>query len=182
MTPAIRRLTRTAGLCGLFILGAAMPSMASEWPVCVVPPLDPMPAVSSGYGPRALGWHAGIDLPAVTGTPVHAVAPGMIVRASRHQTFGLLVVQRLGPGSRPNLGVYALYGHLDCIVAAAGDVVSAGTVIGTVGNTGRSTGPHLHFSILQDVPHAQLRRQGALGVRERDYAIDPAGVSGCAGR
>ena len=169
-------------MCGLVALAAAMPSMASERPVCIVPPLDPMPAVSSGYGPRAIGWHAGIDLPAVTGTPIHAVAPGVIVRASHHHTFGLLVVQRLGSGSAPNLGIYALYGHLDCILAAAGDVVSPGTVLGTVGSTGRSTGPHLHFSILQDVPDAHLRRLGALGVRERDYAIDPAGVSGCLGR
>ena len=179
---AIRRLARVAGLCGPLALAATMPSMASEWPTCIVPPLDPMPAVSSGYGPRALGWHAGIDLPAVTGTPVHAVAPGAIARASRHPAFGLVVVQRLGPGSRADLGVYALYGHLDHVLVAAGDVVSAGTVIGAVGNTGRSTGPHLHFSILQDVPDARLRGRGALGVRERDYAIDPAGVSGCSGR
>ena len=182
MCSVIRRFARIAGLSGFCTLAAATPPMASDWPMCIVPPLDPMPAVSSGYGPRAMGWHAGIDLPAVTGTPVHAVAPGEIVRASRHPAFGLVVVQRLGPGSRPTVGVYALYGHLNGVLVAAGDLVSTGAVIGTVGSTGRSTGPHLHFSILQDVPHDRLRGRGALGVRERDYAIDPAGVPGCMGR
>ncbi|WP_119169344.1 M23 family metallopeptidase [Algihabitans albus] len=147
--------------------------------MCSVPPLDPVPKISSGFGPRGSGWHAGIDLPAPVGTPVQAVASGVVVRASAHPVFGRVVLQRLGSGSGPGLGVYAVYAHLEIFAVRPGELIAAGDRIGTVGSTGRSTGPHLHFSLLRDVPDAKIRRSGPIGVRELDYAIDPTGVSGC---
>lgn len=166
--------------CRFLLALAAMPGSAVAAPTaCIVPPLDPMPAMSSGFGPRGSGWHAGIDLPAMTGTPVFAVAPGTVVRASPHPAFGRVVVQRLGDGSAPRLGVYAIYAHLHSYTVEPGRQVGAGSQLGTVGNTGRSTGPHLHFSILVDVPDAKIQLAGPLGVRERAYAVDPESLPGC---
>ena len=182
MAFSVARFAQSAALCGLLTFGVVAVSATTMPAACIVPPLDPMPRISSGFGPRGLGFHAGIDLPAVTGTPVLAVAPGEIARAAYHPTFGRLVVQRLGPGSGSGKGVYAVYAHLHRTLVAPGDVVDAGTPVGTVGSTGRSTGPHLHFSILVDVPDARLRSQGSMGVRERDYAIDPERVPGCVSR
>lgn len=138
-----------------------------------------MPAISSGYGPRDGGWHAGIDLPARPGTPVQAVASGLIVRASVHPVFGRVVLQRIGAGRRRGLGTYAVYAHLRTLAVVRGDRVAAGALLGTVGNTGRTTGPHLHFSLMKNVPDAKVRSRGPIGVRERNYAVDPEGVAGC---
>ncbi|MGP1256148.1 MAG: M23 family metallopeptidase [Kiloniellales bacterium] len=173
------RLAKIATRAAALALCIASTAEAPAPVACRMPPLSPLPDISSGYGPRNGGWHAGIDLPAPIGTPVLAVGAGIVARASGHPTFGRVILQRLGSGSRSGLGIYAVYAHLETFAVQRGQLVAPGTVIGTVGNSGRSSGPHLHFSILLDVPDAKLRHNGPIGVRERDYAVDPAQVAGC---
>jgi murein DD-endopeptidase MepM/ murein hydrolase activator NlpD len=115
-------------------------------------------ALSSGFGPRWGRLHAGLDFAAPPGTPVRAVAAGEVVDAGRDGGYGRLVRVRHADGT------VATYAHLSAVLVSAGGRVRAGNVIGRVGNTGRSTGPHLHFEVrVGDVPTNPLpwlRRHG----------------------
>lgn len=101
--------------------------------------------LTSGYGSRfhpVLGgtrFHAGIDLAAPTGTPVKATGSGQVARAGWAGGYGILVSINHGGA------VETRYAHLSAIAVRPGDIVKAGQVIGYVGSTGRSTGPHLHY-------------------------------------
>lgn len=118
-----------------------------------VKPLDGNFRISSGFGPRraptagASTFHRGVDLAAPTGTPVRAVKPGRI-SISQHQTSG---GRSTGYGNwvevKHDDGTSSRYGHLNSRDVQVGQRVEAGQVIGTVGNTGTSTGAHLHFEI-----------------------------------
>lgn len=92
----------------------------------------------------AKSFHSGIDLAAPTGTPVKATLDGKVVEAGINRIFGNYVII-----SHDN-GYQSLYGHLHTIYAKRGQSVTQGTVIGAVGNTGYSTGPHLHLSIYKN--------------------------------
>jgi hypothetical protein len=85
--------------------------------------------------------HRGVDFPASAGTPVHATQRGRIVLAEELYFSGNTVLMDHG------LGIYTLYGHLSSLHVKAGDMVEAGAVLGKVGTTGRSTGPHLHWGL-----------------------------------
>ena len=104
--------------------------------------------VTSGYGLRRhpiLGYtrmHAGIDFGAAWGSPIVAVARGVVTFAGHHGGHGNYV--RLEHG-----GFGTGYGHMSRIAVAPGTKVSAGQVIGYVGSTGLSTGPHLHYEVYQ---------------------------------
>jgi murein DD-endopeptidase MepM/ murein hydrolase activator NlpD len=89
-------------------------------------------------------YHSGIDMAAPAGTPVHAAAGGRVRTAWSPGGYGLYVVVDHGGG------VSTLYGHLESIEALDGDTVGPGAVIGEVGSTGLSTGPHLHFEVRRD--------------------------------
>lgn len=89
-------------------------------------------------------WHSGIDLAAARGTPVMATLPGVATVLVSATGYGLHVIIDHGDG------LSSLYGHLDTVLIASGDVVVGGEVIGTVGSTGNATGPHLHFEIRRD--------------------------------
>ncbi|MBO4447427.1 MAG: peptidoglycan DD-metalloendopeptidase family protein, partial [Bacteroidales bacterium] len=94
----------------------------------------------SKYGPRRRRFHAGVDLPYPTGTPVKSVFDGQVRYASYNAGgYGFLVVVR-----HLN-GLETYYGHLSGFNCKPGDWVRAGDVIAFGGSTGRSTGPHLHF-------------------------------------
>ena len=106
--------------------------------------------VSSRYGRRPdpftgqVTFHRGIDFAARVGTPVIAPADGRVKRASRKGSLGLLLeIEHAN-------GVTTRYGHLDGINVSKGDRVERGQVVARVGNTGRSTGPHLHYEVVQN--------------------------------
>ena len=114
-----------------------------------VPSLMPLSGsrMSSGYGMRdhpVLGRranHAGIDLAAPTGTPVYATADGRVERASRWSSYGNIVMIEHGGAMETR------YAHLSGFAVSEGDKVRKGQLIGYVGSTGRSTGPHLHYEV-----------------------------------
>ena len=106
--------------------------------------------LTSGYGMRThpvLGGrrqHAGIDLAAPTGTPIYATADGIIGRADWFSSYGLFISINHGASMETR------YAHLSRLAVAAGDNVKKGDLIGYVGSTGRSTGPHLHYEVRVD--------------------------------
>ncbi|MBD2343929.1 M23 family metallopeptidase [Anabaena subtropica] len=86
-------------------------------------------------------FHAGTDLGAPTGTPVLAAARGQVTTSNWLGGYGLTVILNHGSAQQ------TLYGHLSELLVQPGQWVEPGTVIGRVGNTGNSTGPHLHFEV-----------------------------------
>jgi murein DD-endopeptidase MepM/ murein hydrolase activator NlpD len=85
--------------------------------------------------------HDGVDLAAGRGSPIHASASGTVLRAGRDGGYGILVELLHKDGSRTR------YAHLMRALVRVGDVVDGGDVLGQVGSTGLSTGPHLHFEL-----------------------------------
>lgn len=109
--------------------------------------------ISSEYGMRKLAknkkarQHNGIDVKAGRGTPVLASGEGTVTFAGTRSTFGKLVeISHAG-------GLVTRYAHLDKLSVKKGQTVASGQKIGTVGSTGRSTGPHLHFEVLVNNRH-----------------------------
>lgn len=97
---------------------------------------------SSGYGvDRGTHKHAGVDLSARTGTPVYATQDGVVSFAGKAGAYGNLI--KIGHGA----GTETRYGHLSSIGVADKQAVKKGDLIGQVGSTGRSTGPHLHYEV-----------------------------------
>jgi len=106
--------------------------------------------VTSRFGSRfhpILGYerfHKGVDLGAAAGTPIVAAADGRVVSAGWHGGYGRQVaIAHAG-------GVQTSYGHMSRIAAYPGEIVHRGQVIGYVGSTGLSTGPHLHFEVVKN--------------------------------
>ncbi|MBW8753394.1 MAG: M23 family metallopeptidase [Sphingomonadales bacterium] len=103
--------------------------------------------LSSDFGMRfhpVLGgrrMHKGVDLPAAVGTPIHAAADGVVGRADWFSSYGLYVAIEHGGN------IETRYGHMSRLNVAAGQMVHKGDIIGFVGTTGRSTGPHLHYEV-----------------------------------
>ena len=103
-------------------------------------PLDSFTRITSKYGPRRRRMHKGIDLDLVTGDTIRSVFSGRVrIVAFDRRGYGKYIVIR-----HPN-GLETVYGHLSRQIIKENDYVKAGTVIGLGGNTGRSTGSHLHF-------------------------------------
>ncbi len=106
--------------------------------------------MSSGFGRRVdpitgrMAWHAGADFAGKPGSDVVAVASGVVTFAGDRNGFGRMIEINHGAG------YITRYGHHDELLVAAGDVVKKGQVIGRMGSTGRSTGPHVHFEVLKD--------------------------------
>ncbi|EAU42564.1 probable metalloendopeptidase protein [Fulvimarina pelagi HTCC2506] len=90
---------------------------------------------------RRRALHAGIDYAARSGTPIRSTAAGTIVRAGRSGGYGNLV--EIDHGN----GIKTRFGHMARIDVEVGDEVPRGAQLGTVGSTGRSTGPHLHYEV-----------------------------------
>lgn len=111
----------------------------------------PQGRLTSSFGVRSNPFtghptfHAGIDLAAPTGTEVYAARDGTVVAAGVDRVLGNFVKL-----SHPD-GYETVYGHLSQVLISLHEVVQSGTILGRVGSTGLSTGPHLHF---------EIRRQG----------------------
>ncbi len=97
--------------------------------------------VVSPYGMRWGRLHAGIDIAASSGTPIHAAASGRVVYAGWMGGYGYLVAIDHGRG------LATAYAHQSSVAAGVGQTVSQGQVIGYVGCTGHCFGPHLHFEV-----------------------------------
>ncbi len=97
--------------------------------------------ITSPFGMRWGSLHPGIDIGVGTGTPIHAAASGRVIVAGYSGGYGNLIVIDHGNGSA------TAYAHQSSLAAAVGQQVSQGEVIGYVGSTGFSTGPHLHFEV-----------------------------------
>ena len=108
----------------------------------------PVPGpITSGFGPRVhpiLGYtrmHTGIDMSAGYGTPIAAAADGRVIHAGPFGGYGNAVIIDHGGG------IATLYAHQSQVAVGNGSSVSGGSVVGYVGSTGLSTGPHLHFEV-----------------------------------
>lgn len=100
--------------------------------------------VISPFGRRLRGWHAGMDIKAEIGAPILAAAAGTVISSGQERAYGHVI--RIEHED----GFVTLYAHNLENLVEVGDRVSAGTIIGTVGRSGRVTGPHLHFEIRHD--------------------------------
>ncbi len=87
-------------------------------------------------------FHRGLDIANDKGTPIYAAADGVIKSAARKRLIGKMIEVDHGYGYK------TVYGHLDEYLVKPGDKVKKGQIIGLMGNTGRSTGPHLHYEII----------------------------------
>lgn len=113
---------------------------------------------SSGFGWRPdpftgqMALHEGIDFTAPVGTPILAAAAGLVKRVERHPEYGNVVDIDHGND------LVTRYAHAALILVQEGELVRRGQQIATVGNTGRSSGPHLHFEVrIKDVPQNPAR-------------------------
>jgi murein DD-endopeptidase MepM/ murein hydrolase activator NlpD len=120
--------------------GKMLATLPSRWPV--------RGTVNSEFGERVSPWtkgtefHAGMDIRAERGTVVRAPAGGVVAVAGPHADYGLTVILEHGEDIR------TIYGHLSKVAVAVGQRVDRGAELGLTGNTGRSSGPHLHYEIV----------------------------------
>ncbi|MBI2204986.1 MAG: M23 family metallopeptidase [Candidatus Rokubacteria bacterium] len=132
---SLRALDRLIGRAG-----KALASLPSRWPV--------RGSINSEFGRRLSPWtggsefHSGLDIGAKIGTPVHAPAAGTVVIAGDLGDHGIGVVIEHGEEIRTH------YGHLSRVSVRKGQTVARGALVGYTGNTGRTTGPHLHYEVL----------------------------------
>ncbi len=97
--------------------------------------------------------HTGVDLRATAGTNVYAANSGTVTRATYSAAYGNYVMIDHGGG------IVTLYGHMRRLTVSKGQTVSRGTVIGYVGSTGYSTGPHLHFEVIKNGEYTNPLKQ-----------------------
>ncbi len=120
--------------------GKALAALPSRWPV--------RGGVNSEFGNRLSPWtrvtefHSGLDINARPRTPVRAPAGGTVTFAGTQEQYGITITLDHGQDVR------SIYGHLAQVAVKQGERVQRGQVIAYTGNTGRSSGPHLHYEIL----------------------------------
>jgi murein DD-endopeptidase MepM/ murein hydrolase activator NlpD len=146
------RVRRWAGIDAGARAPSRLPAGSFDWEreealLAEIPSLAPLSGwVSRGFEARPEG-HAGLDLVQETGTPVQSAGFGIVRFAGWDDTYGNLVVLDHGNGFT------SLYGHNEALLVREGDLVARGEPIARLGNTGRSSAPHLHFEVrLEDEP------------------------------
>ena len=104
--------------------------------------------ITTAYGKKgkmwSKGYHTGVDFAVPVGTDVVAVADGKIENANWGKAYGIHAVQKVEGG-------WVIYAHLSHLDLKIGDKVSKGSKIGKSGNTGNSSGPHLHFEMRDNI-------------------------------
>jgi len=144
----------------IFVPGALRPLDVPPLPPGVVPEPEPEPIPSpapasrdgtlhwplkgvlySRFGVRQGQRHDGIDISAPEGTPVLAAGGGVVVYTGRQSGYGAIVIVK------HDGGLVTLYAHNSAVLVKEGERVEAGTPIARVGQSGRTTGPHLHFEV-----------------------------------
>jgi hypothetical protein len=116
----------------------------------VLRPLDPNYKISSSFGEqihpisKKLRHHDGIDFAAPLGTPIYAPANGTILKVLHDDKYGKHLLIDHGNGFE------TIFAHLSDFSVKEGEKVAKGQLIGKVGNTGMSTGPHLHYEVIKD--------------------------------
>ena len=141
---ALRRFQAWAGLGADGLAGPAtiraLRRPAARSPLSFLAPLGIAP--TDGFGPRGGAMHTGLDYPASAGTAVAAAGRGCVRSAGWDSGgYGNLVV------IEHRAGMTSYYAHLASIAVNPGQCLVAGNTVGTVGSTGNSTGPHLHFEL-----------------------------------
>jgi len=127
--------------------GAAFAQERADREARLARPLYVRPALgmfTSRFGYRWGALHGGIDIAGPIGTPIYAVSDGVVIDAGPSGGYGMLVKLRHSDGT------VTLYGHVNSTLVNIGTRVMAGDQIATMGNTGYSTGPHLHFEVLRN--------------------------------
>lgn len=117
-----------------------------------IPSMQPVAdmRLTSSFGVRSdpfrgtAAFHAGLDIPGPVGTPIYATADGIVSRSERAGAYGLLVEINHGKG------IQTRYAHLSKMLVDPNTRVRRGQLIGLMGSTGRSTGPHLHYEVRVD--------------------------------
>ena len=115
-------------------------------------------SLGSGYGWRidpfsgTSALHTGLDYPAEPGTPIYSAAGGVVVTQEYHPQYGNMI--EIDHGNDP----ITRYGHSARVFVTKGDLIKRGQKIAEIGNSGRSTGNHLHFEVLvQGIPQDPLK-------------------------
>jgi murein DD-endopeptidase MepM/ murein hydrolase activator NlpD len=120
----------------------APPAPASPEPVPPFEFLWPVHGtINSGFGPRGMSFHDGIDIAAPEGTPINAIEDGEVIYSQELRGYGNLVILRHAGG------FVSVYAHNESNLVREGQSVAKGEVVARVGSTGRVSGPHLHFEI-----------------------------------
>lgn len=147
--PARYALRSKVGSASVITFVATPPRVAFDGPGTAPEGMPLNGRLSSQYGLRThpiLGgtrFHDGVDLAAPAGTPIRATSDGVVERAAWTGGYGLMVEVNHGQGTE------TLYGHMERMAVSAGQSVKKGDVLGYVGSTGLSTGPHLHYEVRQ---------------------------------
>ena len=142
----------------------------NQSPVASIYPLTNPAPISSRFGWRthpltgARRFHSGLDIAAPSGSPVVATGAGTVISAGWNGGYGKAVIIQHGETQQ------TLYGHLSEVSVQAGQTIAQGTVIGLVGSTGNSTGPHLHFE--SRMPNIAGAWSAVDPTQEIKYAVD----------
>ena len=142
----------------------------------------PVPNGHSGWNGgkyRSGGYHGGLDFPAATGTPIRAMWPGAVVKALRlNRSYGHHAILDHGGG------LQTLYAHMSRLGVSVGQKVGQGDIIGLVGSTGNSSGPHLHLEVrsggrrVNPEPYLSGAVSAPLGTPDGTSVLDIPGLIG----